>query len=35
LHRAIGAFLVTEKKVLSGKELRFIRKEMDLTQAEL
>jgi len=35
LHQAIGCALVTEKKVLSGKELRFLRKEMDLTQAEL
>lgn len=35
LHRAIGEFLATQKKELSGKELRFIRKEMDLTQAEL
>lgn len=35
LHKAIGHYLVTHKKVLSGKELRFLRKEMDLTQAEL
>ncbi|MEP6483111.1 MAG: helix-turn-helix domain-containing protein [Rudaea sp.] len=35
LHRAIGQFLVRKKKVLSGKELRFLRTEMDLTQAEL
>jgi DNA-binding transcriptional regulator YiaG len=35
LHKAIGYSLVTEKKVLSGKELRFLRKEMDLTQTEL
>lgn len=35
LLEAIGIFLVTEKKVLSGKELRFLRKQMDLTQAEL
>lgn len=35
LHQAIGHALVTEKKVLSGKELRFLRTEMDLTQAEL
>src|ERR1700730_16056711 len=35
LHRAIGEFLVTQKKELSGKELRFLRKEMDLTQSEL
>ena len=35
LHRAIGENLATNKKELSGKELRFLRKEMDLTQAEL
>lgn len=35
LHKAIGRALVTAKKVLSGKELRFLRKEMDLTQDEV
>jgi putative transcriptional regulator len=35
LHRAIGENLVTQKKELAGKELRFLRKEMDLTQAKL
>jgi DNA-binding transcriptional regulator YiaG len=35
LHKAIGHALVTAKKVLSGKELRFLRKEMDLTQDEV
>jgi len=35
LHKAIGCSLVKEKKVLSGKELRFLRKQMDLSQAEL
>lgn len=35
LHKAIGCHLVREKKALSGKELRFLRKQMDLTQAEL
>lgn len=35
LHRVIGEHLVTKKKELVGKELRFLRKEMDLTQAEL
>lgn len=35
LHKAIGRYLVTEKKVLLGKELRFLRKEMDLTQGAL
>ena len=35
LHRAITFYLVTERKALSGKELRFLRKQLDLTQAEL
>lgn len=35
LHCAIGEWLVRNKKVLSGNELRFLRKEMNLTQAEL
>jgi len=35
LHKAIGKYLVTEKKALNGKEIRFLRHEMDLTQAEL
>lgn len=35
LHKAIGRSLVEEKKVLSGKELRFLRNQMDLSQAEL
>lgn len=35
LHVAIGVYLATEEKALSGKELRFLRKEMGLTQAEL
>lgn len=35
LHRVIGSYLVTHKKVLSGKELRFLRHQMDLTQSEL
>lgn len=35
LHKAITHHLVTEKKVLTGKELRFLRKQLDLTQAEL
>lgn len=35
LHNQIGYSLATEKKILSGKELRFLRKEMDLTQSEL
>lgn len=35
LHKAIGFYLVNGKKVLSGKELRFLRKQLDLTQSEL
>lgn len=35
LHRAIGLHLVQEKKALCGKEVRFLRKQMDLTQDEL
>lgn len=35
LHRAIGCYLATQKKALSGKELRFLRKQMDLSQSEL
>lgn len=35
LHLAIGCNLAKHKKVLSAKELRFLRKHMDLTQSEL
>ncbi|MBI2803111.1 MAG: helix-turn-helix domain-containing protein [Gammaproteobacteria bacterium] len=35
LLRAIGCSLATEKKALTGKELRFLRKQMSLTQSEL
>jgi DNA-binding transcriptional regulator YiaG len=35
LHRAIGLDLVQHKKVLTGSEVRFLRKQMDLTQSEL
>ena len=35
LHEAIGRYLASQKKDLSGKELRYLRKEMDLTQSEL
>ncbi len=35
LHDAIGSYLISEKKVLSGKELRFLRNQMNLTQSEL
>jgi DNA-binding transcriptional regulator YiaG len=35
LHQAIGMSLVRNKKLLSGKEVRFLRHRMDLTQSEL
>lgn len=35
LHKAIGCYLAQRKKTLSGKELRFLRKQMNLTQSEL
>lgn len=35
LHRAIGEYLVLFKKALAHKEVRFLRHQMDLTQAEL
>lgn len=35
LHKAIGFALITDRKTLTPKELRFLRKEMSLTQAEL
>ena len=35
LWKAIGLHLVTERKALAPKELRFLREHMDLTQAEL
>lgn len=35
LHTAIGCYLAKQKKALSSKELRFLRKQMDLTQSEL
>lgn len=35
LHQAIGCQLASQKKVLAGKELRFLRKHMDLTQSHL
>ena len=35
LHCAIGEFLAAHKKTLIGKELRFLRKHMNLTQTEL
>lgn len=35
LHRAIGLYLTQSKKTLNGKEIRFLRHQMDLTQAQL
>jgi DNA-binding transcriptional regulator YiaG len=35
LHRAIGLYLTESKKTLNGKEIRFLRHQMDLTQAHL
>ena len=35
LHKAIGLHLVTCRKTLSPKEIRFLRRTMDLTQAEM
>lgn len=35
LHKTIALYLVRQKKVLSGREVRFLRKQMDLTQREL
>jgi DNA-binding transcriptional regulator YiaG len=35
LHRAIAQAIVTHKSGISGKELRFLRTEMGLTQAKL
>ena len=35
LHQAIAQDLARNKKALNGKEMRFLRKQMDLTQLEL
>lgn len=35
LHRAIALRLVSDEKVLQGKEIRFLRRYMDLTQSVL
>lgn len=35
LHRAIGVHLVSNRKILCPKEIRFLRRTLDLTQAEL
>lgn len=34
LHRAIGRRIVCEKSALNGKEIRFLRKHLDMTQEE-
>ena len=35
LHDAIGRFLIHERKVLSGSEIRFLRHELDMSQSTL
>lgn len=35
LHKAIGLHLVNNKKSHSGSEVRFLRKELDMSQAQL
>jgi DNA-binding transcriptional regulator YiaG len=35
LHRAIALFLVSHRKVLSGQEIRFLRKHLGFTQKKL
>jgi putative transcriptional regulator len=35
LHKAIGKYLITHKKELTGKEVRFLRHEMDMSQPTL
>jgi putative transcriptional regulator len=35
LHRAVALHLVTHKSRLSGAEFRYVRKELELTQADL
>ncbi len=35
LHAVIGRYLATQSKALSPTEVRFLRKQMDLTQADL
>ena len=35
LHAAIGQSLVKRKKILTGKEIRFLRQQLDLTQSQL
>lgn len=35
LHDAIALWIITERETFSGKEVRFLRKQMDLTQEQL
>lgn len=35
LHRTIALWIIANRKRLSGSELRFLRKELDLSQAQL
>ncbi len=35
LHEAIGLHVAKEKRILTGKEIKFLRKEMDMTQSQL
>ena len=35
LHRAIGEFLIFERKKLTGREFRYLRHELDLSQRKL
>lgn len=35
LHQAIGLHLVTNRKILAPKEIKFLRKTLNLTQAEM
>lgn len=35
LHRAIGLHIIMSRKAPSGKEVRFLRNEMDMSQSEL
>jgi putative transcriptional regulator len=35
LHDAIGRILIRERKVLTGKEVRFLRHELDMSQSTL
>ena len=35
LHRVIGSYLVRERKTLNGREVRFLRHELELSQKTL